>query len=557
MKIRIRNYIGVAQAELEIHNGITLIAGDNAVGKSSVLRGIGSLLTGDILPRGINKGDSDAVVMDGSKAAELILTTDKDSAAIAYPNPKYITMGDPPHASAIAVGLANYTDMKQEERARFLAQLLQAAPKEEAVAAALAEHMTQEDIHIVLRMVEKEGFDGTVERLKERRVKLKGKWEDMTGQRWGDNKAVQWLPEGWSEYDEIAVEQVSARLAASQEAYDRAAKKSVVDETEYQGLVDLLGRREPTQMALSMAKTQLPTIEAAWSKLHAEMEGLPKPIEEGVPCPHCGAFVVMRYDQLKGTYSIVPAEKMEEGEPERRKQAIAAKREEVKEAYKKLEYQQHLIGECEAKLREIQKAETKLKGSKKGDGHDEIVQKALAQLEKAKASAARVKLANDADETAGHVRLQSIVIEILGPEGLRRRSLNAKLSEFESTQLAMLVKTAPTWKAVTIDRETLLPRYGGRPYVLCSRSEQWRTNVLLQIAIALLEGAAMVCIDGADILSVNGQDDFFMSVLEKLPFPVVVGAMYSRPKGVPDLARAELGLSYWMKDGALSVMAFQ
>ena len=554
MKIRIRDYVGASRAELEINAGITLIAGDNAAGKSSVLRGIASLLTGEVMPRGVAKGDSEILVMDGAKAGELLLSTERgDTASITFPNPKFTTSGEPPQASAVAAGLLNYTDLKQEQRARFLEGLLDALPKPDALREALADHMAKEDIELVLGTIETEGYDGTADRLREKRVKLKGRWEDIAGERWGDTKAQQWMPEGWSDYDEQSPEQVSARLAASQEAYDRVAKKSTIAEAEYQTLIDLVGRREPTQMALDMARNQLATIEANWARARKELESLPPPVEEGIPCPHCGAHVVVIIDAVAG-HILAPVQPLTEGEPERRKRTLAEKRAEVAEAYRKLEQQQGLIGACDEKLREIGRAQEALKGAKKGNGDPKAVEKALAQLDKAKASAARVKIARDANSAAERVRLYTIVIDLLAPDGLRRRALNAKLSEFESNYLATLVRDAPTWKAVTIDRDTLLPRYGGRPYVLCSRSEQWRTNVILQIAIALLEGAALVCIDGADILSTNGQDDLFMGVLHKLPLPVVVGAMYSRPKHAPNLMHAQLGRTYWMNDGTLALL---
>jgi hypothetical protein len=555
VKIRIKNYVGAARAELEIVNGITLIGGDNAQGKSSVLRGIASLVTGEIVPDGVNKGDSAVLVMDGAKAGEVILTTDDSAATITYPDPKFVTQGEPPQASRIAAGLVNFTALKPQERARLLQELLEAMPTPDAVREGLKDHMTEADIDLVLGMIEKEGYDGTVERLREKRVKMKGRWEDITGQRWGDQKALSWMPEGWSEYDEQPQEQISARLATCQEAYDRVARQSVIETGEYQALVDLLGKREPTEMALDVAKKQLPSIETDWARLRREMETLPSPVEEGIPCPHCGAHVVVSRGTGTDAVRLLAVEPMLEGEPERRRRAIEEKRGQVGEAYRKLEQQQGLIGACQEKLREIARAQEKLKGVKQGEARDpQVVEKALAQLERAKASAARVKLARDADNAAETVRIYTIIIDLLAPDGLRKRVLNTKLGMFEVSYLATLVKDAPTWRPVTIDRDTLMPRYGGRPYVLCSRSEQWRTNVLLQIAIALLEGAAIVCIDGADILSQEGQDDFLLGVLAGLPFPVVVGAMYSREKSVPDLARANLGVSYWMKNGTLGTM---
>ena len=534
-----------------IEHGVVLVAGDNAQGKSSVLRGIASLMTGNTMPRGIAKGDSKVMVMDGSNEGELIMSTEESTANVVYPGGKFVTQGTPPQASAIAAGLEQYTDMHAEDRARFLQTLLQAMPTHDAVREALKDQMNPDDVEAVIGLIEREGFDGTCDRLKEKRVRQKGRWEEMTGQRWGDVKAGKWLPQGWSEYDEVEPDIVGNRLAAAQANYDLASRSATIAEAQYQQLVDLVGKAEPTRMALDMAKKQLPSIEHDWAQARAELDALPPPVEgDGIPCPHCGAHVLVRHAVGEpAMYKLEPLEPLLEGEAERRKRRIAEKREVVAEAYRKLEQQQGLIGAAEEQLREISKAEARLKGAKKAEGTPKV-DHALSMLEKAKASAARVRLANEAESAAVSVGIYSILIEILGPGGLRRRVLNQKLGEFEQ-QLALLVKDAASWKAVVLDRETLLPKYGGRPYVLCSRSEQWRCNVLMQIAIALAEGAAVIIIDGADILSSRGQDDLFLAVLDQLPTPVIVGSMYSRPKAVPDLEQAGMGACYWMFEGSL------
>ena len=46
--------------------------------------------------------------------------------------------------------------------------------------------------------------------------------------------------------------------------------------------------------------------------------------------------------------------------------------------------------------------------------------------------------------------------------------------------------------------------YGGRPYVLCSESEQWRANAVIAESISFLSGLKFVCLDRSDLLDTNG-----------------------------------------------------
>jgi hypothetical protein len=548
MRVQIKNFVGIAKADLEIEAGITLVAGDNAMGKTSVLRGLGALLTGEPVPKGLGKAE--ALVMDGCKSAELSLVNGTASAAITYPNPKFVAQGEPPQASAIAAGTLTYTDLPEKERATFLVALLRATPTPDQLRQTLKDELGGDDIAALLNMLKSASWDDVCERMRERRTKLKGKWEDLTGERWGDRKSKDWLPQAWDERTDSphAMPTPQQRLVAAQEAFDKISQEAYISEGEHRALKDLAGKREPTQMSLDLAKRQLPSIEADWAKLRGDLDAMAAPDEDGIPCPHCGAHVIVARGP-DGT-KLLPLQPALEGEAENRKAAIDAKREKVAEAYKKLEYQQGLIGACEQTLREIAAAEAKLKGARKGNGEDREskLRKAKEALEGAQASAARARQAQEAQDLAERVRYHDLIVDVLGPDGLRRTEMEKKLAAFEAEVLA-LTKELITWKPLTIDRKTLLPAYGGRPYVLCSKSEQWRVNATLQVAIALLQGAAMVCLDGADILARNGQEDLLAGLLDRLPFPVVVGATYDRQKDAPDLAAAGIGRVYWIANG--------
>ena len=142
MRITIKNFVGVSRAELDIDAvGIALIGGDNAVGKSSVIRGVQTLLTGVLLPKGVTKGNADVLVMDGHKAGQLKLLNGEGSISIAYPDPQYVTQGEVPAASRLAVGIDRYTELSDSERSVFLTNLLRAYPSKDKLKSALADDL--------------------------------------------------------------------------------------------------------------------------------------------------------------------------------------------------------------------------------------------------------------------------------------------------------------------------------------------------------------------------------------------------------------------------------
>ena len=70
----------------------------------------------------------------------------------------------------------------------------------------------------------------------------------------------------------------------------------------------------------------------------------------------------------------------------------------------------------------------------------------------------------------------------------------------------------------------------------------------LQIAIAQLEKAGLVIIDGADILDKDGRARL-MNLVVGLGIPAVVCMTLNRPDMAPDLAAAGVGATYWVEKG--------
>ena len=109
-----------------------------------------------------------------------------------------------------------------------------------------------------------------------------------------------------------------------------------------------------------------------------------------------------------------------------------------------LEYQQGQIGVCREKLREISKAEQALKGARTGNGEtqEDRVANAKQALERAQASAARARQAQEAHDLAQRVYFHNLIIDTLGPDGLRREAMekvNNTLTGEQKTEWAKMV----------------------------------------------------------------------------------------------------------------------
>jgi hypothetical protein len=68
--------------------------------------------------------------------------------------------------------------------------------------------------------------------------------------------------------------------------------------------------------------------------------------------------------------------------------------------------------------------------------------------------------------------------------------------------------------------------------------------------MAKMDESAAVVIDEADILDQKGRNNLF-ALLKDTGIRAVVCMTANKPDVVPDLAKAKLGQSYWVKDGVV------
>jgi hypothetical protein len=177
---------------------------------------------------------------------------------------------------------------------------------------------------------------------------------------------------------------------------------------------------------------------------------------------------------------------------------------------------------------------------------------AAAALERARRRLAAWRQKRDADELQQKIAGNDLVLDILAPEGLRARKLARVIELFNVAQLGRLSLAAGGWNQVTLDADMTLA-YGGRPYPLLSTSEQYRVNLVLQVALAHLDKSAMVVIDAADVLDGTTRSGLF-ALLEEAGLPALICLTLTRRDQMPALDELGCGASYWLDSGVAQAL---
>lgn len=547
----IRNYCGMKTAELDI-DGLTLIAGLNAQGKSSTLAALAAALVGAV---GKDKGPE--FVSDGAEAGMVSVTGPGGARTIRFPKGEVDASGRPPIASPIACGQVSLATMSDTDRATALIKLLKAAPTLADLTAEFKAAGIESMTAAVWGKIESIDWDGAHAVAVERGKALKGAWKEITREQYGSIKAASWAPSGFRPALEFNSEaELNFALEEAQSKTESAAVsqavKAAVSASERERHAESAARLPELQAAHVAAGAALLVAESVLEAATAEVKALPEPGETGAPCPHCGEAVLMRKD-IKGELILSKASV---------DHTIAA-RDAMRSAISHAEGREaKAAGERGNALRAVATAGAAIDAAKAAAAWLEANPAPVETVggDDAQTEAARVAVANaqtDLDlwtlrkRAAGRhkeISENQLAIDILAPTGIRQTKLRDALAEF-NLRLAQLTGGA-SWPVVVVTPELAIS-WGLRPYHRLSVSEAWRVRFVLQVACAELDGSEVIIADGADVLMMDQRNALFSGICLDIRIPVVIGVSVSQPSpaAVPDLAAHGLGNSYWIEAG--------
>lgn len=560
MQITIRNYRAVRRADIDL-SGVVLVAGPNEAGKTSIAQAAAALLTGVSMPLpGGKKKDAAELVTDGADAGLLKLTAGEATRTLMLPTCLFAD-GDFRLASEIAVGRVSLVDLKPDERAAVLVRdrYIDAAPTREDLAAAMADiEATPEQIEGVWQAIGEKGWDVQHAAVKEAVTKAKGAWEQITGEAWGQKKAAGWMPEGCDK-DLIArpAEDLAVEEAAALADVDRAVANGALSVQEAAAL--RLAADEGKAVDLAEATRDVEDAKRVHEGLIVKRNALPTTEgQETHPCPHCGGAVAIVFHHNKNApahLKIPTADHVTEAEARKRALDRAAIDGQIERATTMVKTAERALVAAEAKVAAGLRAAAQiaeLDSAADEDAAGAAIDAARQRLAEAQRRSKAYGTYHAAIKKFRAVAKNNQLADILAPEGLRKTALARGLGAFND-RLAAICEAA-RFPVFQVGPDMEISR-AGVPVRLLSLSAQWRTRVMLQIAMAEIDGSAAVVIDAADILDPRGRNGLF-AMLAAVKVPVLVTMTFGKPTAsVPDLAAAGIGRTYWLADGTLTPLA--
>lgn len=546
MKLEQRGFLGTDTASIEIPEGqITILAGLNGAGKSSLLTGLRCVVDMDNKPLGFTKSEAMELVHEGMTEGEVVLTSKTGTRKLSLPGLEIKTIsGSGINASKTALQIVRVGELTTEERSK----LLQSVLKTQSTKAKLKEeleriaHLPDADLTSCLTncfgtdRLEPKGWDAAAKSLESAATVKKGEFKATTGFVWGKNQGETFKPAGWADdLSEVALSSLNVERVKARENLEKAIAANAIGEQEYLKLETHAAKVPNLINGLEASQATVKQFQLKYDELMAKMS---ESKTQAVECESCNAVGYVENGKLIKCDSGFMT-----------KEEVAAMVKEIEKA--------------QAALNTAKLAVTSAEGALKAAQESARCVKEWTKVEESPIDAARNLLdiaeqrykAKETRQKGQEIHRQVIALleaaELVGPEGLRKRLLIAGIETFNA-DLAKLTEIAglPT---ISINNK-LAVTWKGRQYRLISRGEQWITDAVLAIALQKYDDSQIMIFDEASIMD-RGHRNGFFKLLRSLKVTTVVGMMAFVAKDgtreVPNLAamKTPCGITYWVENG--------
>lgn len=579
--IRITNVLGVSAADIRIDKPITLIAGKNFAGKTSLQEAVRMALVGETA-RGIDlKKDYGRLVREGEAngLVEVMIANlpngDNTVAWFSLPDGKSTSITEyvPPKALPYILDAQRFAHMPDQERRAFLFGLMGLSADGKAVRDRLAAKGCDPKKIEATMPVLRAGFAAACEDAKGKATAAKDAWRAVTGETYGAKKAIGWKADKPA-YDAALLDRTYKDMAD----VDLAIEKATTAVGDLQGQSRRYAEQKQRLSALRETAGNYARIQDKLNRDEAELKTWKEKVEDtrqkagAVPaehplsCPHCAGSVVYRpnmigaelqpYEQPVATHDAEAAEKLPEYE-----RALALMESAVANDKRDL-----AAADAAAKaLREIEDAgladpadEEAIAAAKRLV--EDLKQKKVnyqsqikALEEAARAAGVADKKTKDAEQHHADVEAWTLIGDALAPDGIPGDMLAEALGPINARLAQAAADTG--WRVVRVDADMGITTANGigsgRIYSLLSESEKWRVDAMLAEAIAYLSGLKLLVLDRFDVLDVQGRVDAleWLDILAEqgeIETALVFGTLKALPAELP----ARIG-AHWIENGAV------
>lgn len=557
MKLRVRNVLGIAHADIELA-GITLVAGHNAAGKTSLLQAAACALLSTPAVRGLSTRKAAAAALrEGAEAGSVALEYDGGTVRVRYPEAAVEQSGRLRFlGTPLGVGSAHFSRLSTEDRLRQVVERMGAAPTADDLTQWFRGHpaagLDEKALSAIWDELDDQGWDAVAARAKEHSTKLKGRWEQVTHLRWGDKVRKGWCPDQLDRAEQYDVEDIERRIGAAAADLQRL-QASVAISAERKASLErsadaIPGLEEADRKALGEHDALTKQQEAALGRLEALRDAAALPLT----CPHCQQAVrLVRSD--KGATFLEQAKALTTSARQRTERELEEERANVDRLSTTLQGVAAQRVRIAADLVNGRRARDELLRLTQQPTIDpqEVDRARDRKLEQERLRDA-VKARDTARDISAEYDRHQLLVAALAPDGVRKTVLQRKLSDLNSL-LSEFSAGAKFPEEVQLG-EDLSVGYGKRPYQLLSESEQWRCDFVIGAVLAQREGAPVILVDRLDLLHPQARPGVLF-LLHRIGIPALICMTAKAPDTVPDLRKARMGTVLWLDQGELKEVA--
>ena len=569
-RIEIDNVLGARHIAVDIATPITIFAGANGSGKSSIQEAVRMALTGESVRVALKK-DYPQLVADWAGGGVAAVTTgDGEAYAIALPSGKGNHCGGHP-ALPYVLDAQRFLNLDQKERRTFLMGLMGVKITAAGICERLAERGCDPEMIAEIEPSLRLGFEAAATEAQGKARDQKAIWKSITGEAYGEKKADGWADQRAPEFNPQALADARAQMAALDAELEEAATRLGGLRAQAEHVASRAKRMEQLRAEAgryAAIATKLAVDEADLARQTAAVAAAREaaaggPSEIATPCPECGAALVIKGPALK-IYAppartpdreavarlpgLESALAMLERTVENDKRDLAAADDAAK-ALAELGKSTDAAPSAE----DIEAAENR-NATLKGKRADLAVGlRALEDAEKAVAAAA------GSTERAALAHLSVMawlkIADALAPDGIPGELLAEALGPINERLAASAEATGWMRTAIAADMSVATRDPGAetwRDYRLLSESEQWRVGAVIAEAISHLSGIRLLVLDRFDVLDLVGRGQLLgwldcLAQDGEIDTALLFGTLKSAPGGLPETIAA-----HWVAAGEVA-----
>ena len=565
--IKTANFLGARNVDVKLDRPVTLFAGKNFSGKSSLQEAVRMALTGESVRVSLKK-EYGRMLTEGQTVGYVVVDHDGHQSAITLPNGAHEhTNGNDrlPAVLPYVLDAQRFSSLPANDRRAFLFGLMGLRTDGDTVGGRMLDKgfdpLKVDEIRPHLRA----GFDAAHKEAQARARDAKATWRATTGETYGSVKAATWKANkpahdgnrarlAREELARVAeqIERGAADLAVMQSAATRQAQQS----EKSAGLRERAARYASIEAKLRKDEAELQEWQAKVEH-EARKGGKQMLAEPTYTCPACSAK--LRHDHANGAlveFTPPPivhptSEPGKLAEYQRARDLLARSVENDKRDLAAADLAARTLAEIDdaksdpapapeeidakkVKLAEARKEQTRLAG----------IVKTLEADERAAAIADE-----KTDLARGHhldVAQWEEIAAALAPNGIPGEILGEALGPINQRLASSALMTE--WTQPLVDGDMTITA-GGRLYALLSESEKWRVDAMIAEAISHLSGVKLLVLDRVDVLDFVGREDllYWLDGLAEdgeIETALLFATLKALPAALPDSAAA-----VWIENG--------